>query len=50
VDNGRGGVRQVLQSILYTLRDQARLCGMNSLTQLHDKKRPLTVRSETSPR
>jgi L-lactate dehydrogenase (cytochrome) len=50
VDNGRGGVRQVLQSILYTLRDQARLCGLTSLTQLHDKKRPLTVRSETSPR
>ena len=50
VDNGRGGVRQVLQSILYTLRDQARLCGLTSLTQLHDKKRPATVRSDTFAR
>ena len=50
VDNGRGGVRQVLQSILYTLRDQARLCGLTSLAQLHEKNRPLTVRPETSPR
>lgn len=50
VDNGRGGVRQVLQSILYTLRDQARLCGLTSLPQLHDKKRPATVRFETSTR
>ena len=48
VDNGRGGVRQVLQSILYTLRDQARLCGLTSLTQLHEKNRPLTVRPEKS--
>ena len=47
VDNGRGGVRQVLQSILYTLRDQARLCGLTSLAQLHEKGRPATVHRET---
>ena len=46
VDNGRGGVRQILQSILYTLRDQARLCGLNSLAQLHEKGRPATVHRE----
>ena len=47
VDNGRGGVRQILQSILYTLRDQARLCGLTSLAQLHEKGRPATVHRET---
>jgi lactate 2-monooxygenase len=36
VDNGRGGVRQVLQGLLYTLRDQARLCGLQSASQIHD--------------
>ncbi len=46
VDNGRGGVRQALQSILYTLRDQARLCGLTSLAQLHEKGRPATVHRE----
>ena len=50
VDNGRGGVRQVLQSILYTLRDQARLCGLTSLAQLHEKNRPIIVHPETSRR
>jgi isopentenyl diphosphate isomerase/L-lactate dehydrogenase-like FMN-dependent dehydrogenase len=47
VDNGRGGVRQVLQSILYTLRDQARLCGLTSLAQLHGKGRPVIVHPES---
>lgn len=35
VDQGRGGVRQILQSLLYTLRDQARLCGLHSAAELH---------------
>jgi len=48
VDNGRGGVRQVLQSILYTLRDQARLCGLTSLAQLHEKNRPVIIHPEKS--
>jgi hypothetical protein len=48
VDNGRGGVRQVLQSILYTLRDQARLCGLTSMAQLNEKGRPATVHREIS--
>ena len=47
VDNGRGGVRQVLQSILCTLRDQARLCGLTSLAQLHEKGRPVIVHPES---
>jgi isopentenyl diphosphate isomerase/L-lactate dehydrogenase-like FMN-dependent dehydrogenase len=34
VDNGRGGVRQVLQGLLYTLRDQSRLCGLQSAAQI----------------
>lgn len=46
VDNGRGGVRQVLQSILYTLRDQARLCGLTSLSELHKKPSPPIVHRE----
>ena len=35
VDKGRGGVRQILQGLLYTLRDQARLCGLRSADELH---------------
>ena len=38
VDKGRGGVRQILQGLLYTLRDQARLCGLQSAHELHTKK------------
>ena len=37
MDKGRGGVRQILQGLLYTLRDQARLCGLQSATELHTK-------------
>jgi len=37
VDKGRGGVRQILQGLLYTLRDQAHLCGLQSATEIHAK-------------